>query len=110
MAHHRAGLARLTRRTHGADLAERLLDDWRGAPVSEAERAMLAYAEKLTLTPGAMREDDLAALRAAGLSDRAILEVNLVVAYFAYANRLADGLGVMLEPQHVDATEPEGEG
>ena len=33
-----------------------------------------------------------------GLSDRAILELNLVVSYFAYANRIADGLGVQLEP------------
>jgi alkylhydroperoxidase family enzyme len=38
------------------------------------------------------------ALRAVDLSDRAILEANLVVAYFAYVNRIADGLGVRLEP------------
>ena len=44
-----------------------------------------------------MVEADLAPLRAAGLSDRAILEANLVVAYFAYANRIADGLGITLE-------------
>ena len=37
-------------------------------------------------------------MRDAGLSDQAILEANLVVAYFAYANRIADGLGVSLEP------------
>lgn len=98
MAHHRVGLARHTRRTHPADLAERVLDDWRAAPLSERERALLTYAEKLTRTPAAMARDDVDALRAAGLSDKGVLEVALVVAYFAYANRLADGLGVSLEP------------
>jgi len=98
VAHHRVGLARRTRRTHPADLAERVLADWRTAPLSERERALLAYAEKLTRTPAAMVEGDVQALRAAGLSDRGVLEVALVVAYFAYANRLADGLGVQLEP------------
>ena len=47
-----------------------------------------------------MLPEDLTPLRDAGLSDRAILEANLVVAYFAYANRVASGLGVQLEPRH----------
>jgi uncharacterized peroxidase-related enzyme len=58
---------------------------------------MLDYADKLTRTPGQMRESDLAALRANGLSDRDILDVNQVTAYFAYVNRVADGLGVALD-------------
>jgi uncharacterized protein YciW len=33
-------------------------------------------------------------MRAAGLDDGRILEVNQVVAYFAYANRTVQGLGV----------------
>ena len=45
-----------------------------------------------------MTEDDLAPMRAAGLDDRDILDANLATAYFAYANRIADGLGVKLEP------------
>lgn len=65
--------------------------------MTERERALLTYADKLTATPAQMVEADLAPLRAAGLSDRAILEANLVVAYFAYANRIADGLGITLE-------------
>ena len=58
---------------------------------------MAAYATKLTRTPGAMTPADLDPLRQAGLDDRQILDVNLTVAYFAYANRVADGLGVALE-------------
>ena len=58
---------------------------------------MIDYALKLTRTPGAMERADLDPLRAAGLDDRAILDLAMVVAYYAYVNRLADGLGVTLE-------------
>jgi alkylhydroperoxidase family enzyme len=42
-------------------------------------------------------ETDIARLRKAGWSDRAILDLTLVVGYFAFVNRIADGLGVQLE-------------
>lgn len=58
---------------------------------------MLAYAEKLTREPWAMVEGDIAALRAAGFRDADILDINQVTGYYAYVNRLADGLGVELE-------------
>ncbi len=44
-----------------------------------------------------MTVDDLADMRIAGLSDRDILDVNQVTAYFAYVNRVADGLGVVTD-------------
>lgn len=44
-----------------------------------------------------MVEADLEPLGAAGLSDGDILDANLTVAYYAYVNRLADGLGVALD-------------
>lgn len=58
---------------------------------------MLAYAEKLTREPWAMRQGDVQALREAGFTDEAILDICQVAAYFAFVNRLADGLGVELE-------------
>ncbi len=58
---------------------------------------MLGYAEKLTREPWAMTRDDVVALRAAGFDDTAIFDIAQVTAYFAYVNRLADGLGVELE-------------
>lgn len=59
--------------------------------------ALVAYALKLTLRPWAMERADVDALRAAGLSDRDVVDANQVVAYFNYVNRVADGLGVELE-------------
>ena len=58
---------------------------------------MLAYAVKLTRTPGEMTASDVEDLRAAGFSDRDVLDIVEVTAYYAYANRIADGLGV--EPE-----------
>ena len=58
---------------------------------------MLRYAEKLTLTPGQMVVGDVLMLRKAGFSDVDILDINQIVAYYAYVNRTADGLGVKLE-------------
>lgn len=102
MTHHRAGLARVARRGRHAPVLQRwiahLLRDWRSADLDDREQALLTYADALTRRPGSLTEADLQPLRAAGLSDRAILETNLVVAYFAYANRVASGLGVALEP------------
>ena len=58
---------------------------------------MCIYVEKLTLKPWEMVEIDVVALRDAGFSDSAILDINQVTGYYAYVNRLADGLGVELE-------------
>ncbi len=58
---------------------------------------MLDYAAKLTLTPTAVTEADVIALRNVGFNDRAILDIAVITAYYAYVNRIADGLGVSLE-------------
>ena len=59
---------------------------------------MLRFAIKLTTAPGAMNDAHVDALRSAGFSDRDILDIVEVVAYYAYANRIADGLGIETEP------------
>ncbi len=94
MTHHRRGLRRLLRNDN---LLAAIESDWRSADLSIQRQAMLDYAIKLTLSPGAMVRTDLDSLREAGLSDRDILDIVEVTAYYAYANRIADGLGVELE-------------
>ena len=58
---------------------------------------MLRYAAKLTKDPGSVVESDVGAVRQAGFSDIDILHIAEVTAYYAYANRIADGLGIPLE-------------
>lgn len=59
---------------------------------------MLTYADKLTRQPGQMARSDVEVLREAGFADEDILALAEVTAYYAYANRIADGLGVDVEP------------
>ena len=77
-----------------------ILDDYKTAAISEKEKAMLDYAVKLTEKPASVEKDDLDKLREFDLSDRDILDLNQVVAYFNYVNRTADGLGIELEAEH----------
>ncbi len=67
------------------------------AAVDARREAVLRYAEALTLRPGEMGREHVEGLRAVGLDDADVLGVAEVVAYYAYANRIADGLGVALE-------------
>jgi uncharacterized peroxidase-related enzyme len=64
---------------------------------SGKELALLNYAAKLTVRVGSMEKSDIDALHAANCDDGEILEVNQVVAYFNYSNRLLNGLGVTTE-------------
>ncbi len=80
VAHHFAGLSKLLQ----DDKRSREIRDGLGADSFEKafaprERAILKYARHLTRSPGEMRETSLQALRAAGLDDGEILEVNQVV-------------------------------
>ena len=79
-------------------LVTQLAADFRQADLTAADRAMLEYAAKLTIEPWHMVEADVIALRNAGFEDAAILDINQVTGYYAFANRLVDGLGVELEP------------
>lgn len=62
--------------------------------LTQAEYAMLDFAEKLTLTPSNMREDDVQKLRNVGWTDRDILDIVHVCAYFNFRVRVVDGLGL----------------
>lgn len=96
MRHHGAALRELTGQAEWATGFERsyrsVWDD-----LDPADRTMLAYCEKLTRTPASVTADDVDALRRAGFDDRMIHDIAAVAGYFAFVNRLADGLGVDLE-------------
>jgi len=62
-------------------------------------RALLQYVERVALQPASVTAEHVQELRAAGLDDRAIHDAAQIAAYFSYINRVADGLGVDLEPE-----------
>lgn len=95
LAHHWANAERLIGEPERAAKVKNALEA--GAPeraFPPREAALLGYAAKLTRTPGEMVRSDWLALKSAGCEDGEILEVNQVAAYFAYSNRLLNGLGV----------------
>ena len=58
---------------------------------------MLEFCEKLTLAPSTMSREDTQRLRDAGWTDRDILDITQVCAYFNYRDRIADALGVQID-------------
>jgi len=79
------------------DAIRALKTDYAMAPIGPREKAMLAYAVKVTKTPAAVNDADVAKLKEAGLSDADILDLTLVASYFNFVNRLVLSLGVELE-------------
>jgi len=93
--HHFAGMARLIGDSARSNAIRRALESRNPEDAfSGAKLAGLQYAGQLTLTPDAVFERDISAMRDAGLDDGEILEINQVTAYFGYANRTVLGLGV----------------
>jgi len=74
---------------------DQVVADTRSARSGDARLdAVIEYAAKLTLSPGSVDEADIAALRKQGFEDLDILDLNNMVAYYCYTNRVANGLGL----------------
>lgn len=73
------------------------MNDYTEAGLDDRRLSMLRYADKLTRQPTEMVKPDVDQLRTAGFEDQDILAIAEVTAYYAYVNRIADGLGVELE-------------
>jgi uncharacterized peroxidase-related enzyme len=75
-------------------LVQALKEDYKTAPITEAERAMVDYVVKLTKDATRVSPLDHERLRAVGFDDRGILQITLIASWFNYINRVADALGV----------------
>jgi uncharacterized peroxidase-related enzyme len=72
-------------------------DDYHTANLTISEIAICDYAKTLTLNPSEKRDMYINTLKEQGLDDRSILDLNLIVSYFNFVNRMVLGLGVNLE-------------
>ncbi|WP_022836854.1 peroxidase-related enzyme [Salisaeta longa] len=100
VAHHRAALRAYWKDDARIDAV--LAGDLAAARVGAKQRALIDYVRRLTRAPQSMTEEHVDALRRAGLSDAAILDINLVASYFNFVNRIALGLGVSADAEEVD--------
>jgi len=73
--------------------------------LTDRQRALATVAEKMSGTPTRMVESDWQPLRDLGFDDRACLEVAHIIGIFNYLTRLADGLGLQLDPGTLEAAE-----
>ena len=71
-----------------------LQKDFRTAPITAQDKAMLEYVVKLTRDATQCTRADHDTLRDAGFDDRGILQITLIASWFNYINRVADALGV----------------
>ncbi|QYK42327.1 MAG: peroxidase-related enzyme [Paracoccaceae bacterium] len=92
LAAHGAALRQLT---GDPALAETVAQNWRAARLDARQRAMLAFAEKMTTESHRIEDQDRAALRDAGFSDRDIWDIAAVAGFFAMSNRMASATGMM---------------
>lgn len=96
--HHAEALAAYWERPR----VDRMATDFRSVDeLDESLRVACSVAAKLTRTPDAMSEQDVEALREGGWSDRSVLDIVLITAYFNFVNRIAMGLGVETTPEEV---------
>ena len=79
-----------------------LISDYKSVEFPIRTHAILNYAEKLTATPGLVNEYDVQNLRIHNLSDEDILNINLIVSYFNFVGRIANGLGVEFKTENND--------
>jgi uncharacterized peroxidase-related enzyme len=96
---HCAALARTELCKQGNEQLVRALDARDYAALDSADAALAKYVEKLTLHPGQVAEADITALRAHGFDDLDILDANNQCAHLNYTNRVANGLGLLSEPE-----------
>jgi uncharacterized peroxidase-related enzyme len=75
-------------------MVKALEEDYRNAPISEQDRAMLDYVVQLTKDATLISPADHDRLRAVGFDDKGILQITLIASWFNYINRVADALGV----------------
>jgi uncharacterized peroxidase-related enzyme len=80
---------------------------WQERDLDQKTKVLLAYAEKLTLSPGAITDDDIDGLRAAGWDEKGIYEATALVGFWNFSGRLEAAAGLPMELIPPEADYPE---
>lgn len=75
-------------------LVDSVVRDFRLSDLEDREKLLLAYLERLTLSPSTTAAEDVQQLREAGWGDEAIYDAVMVCAMFNFYNRWIEGSGV----------------
>jgi uncharacterized peroxidase-related enzyme len=86
-------------RARDGEIADRIAANWRTAPVTERQQAMLAFAVKLARTPEDLNAADFTALRSHGFSQDDIWDIGAITGFFAFSNRMAHLMDLQPNPE-----------
>lgn len=75
-------------------MVQAVLDDFRTAPISDGEKAMFTFLEKMNRASTTLTVEDVAAVVAAGWSEEAVYDALTVCALFNFYNKWIDASGV----------------
>ena len=75
------------------------MTDYRTAPIDPEFKQLLCFTEKVARDAGQITAEDIATVRAAGFSDRAVLDTAHVAGFFSYMNRVVQALGADCKAQ-----------
>lgn len=81
-------------------LGELMVMNWRAADLDARHHAMLTFADKVTRASAEITEEDRAALREAGFSDRDIWDIAAVTGFFNMTNRVASATDMRPNPEY----------
>jgi alkylhydroperoxidase family enzyme len=75
-------------------LVDAVLRDFRTAPISDREKALFAFVEKVNRESSRLRKEDIDEVKAAGWSEEALYDAITVCALFNFYNKWIDATGV----------------
>ncbi len=84
--------------TGNHSLVKHLKTDPANAPLEQQDKAMIDFALKLTREPSSVKREDVELLMQRGFSEEQVVDIVLIICTFTFMDRLADGLGVELDP------------
>ena len=84
--------AAVRQRANDPELGETIAQNYRAAPLSPKQKAMLDFSVKLTESPDKMEEADREGLRKVGFSDRDIWDISATASFYNMSNRMASAI------------------
>ncbi len=75
-------------------VADQVAVNYRKSDITDRQKAMLDFALKVAREPGALGEEDFAALHAHGFSDEDAWDIGAIAGFFALSNRMANLVGM----------------
>jgi len=75
-------------------LVDAVLRDYRTAPISDREKALFTFLEKLNRESSRLQKEDVDEVKAAGWSEEALYDAITVCALFNFYNKWVDATGV----------------